>query len=523
MQAPDGDGEEAAMTRQPQGAAGRQAFRSGPPVERTPWRDNLEYIAALLLIVLVLRQLVVEAFRIQHGSMAPTLVGVHKEMRCPNCGWTLSVGRDKESVEGEVECPNCRHVWPGASVYERGENLAFRRPAWLWNTAHAADGTVLSGTDAANRIPRGAARIFVNKFVYNLRAPRRWEVVVFLYPAYEARCADCDWTGSVTSLEGLLCPYCGSDRLHVSTKNFIKRVVGLPGERIELRDGDVHADGRIVRKPPQVQASLWMPVFDSRFVPREAGQPVWDLGGAADAWRLDEESGRLTVDARGHGDALAAYARRVKDHYAYDGVSYDAAPSALGAAGRYEVGDVRIRARVRVLEADADAAVLLAIEDAGRSFLLSLGAGTQPGAVLRDGEEVLSTREYQPLAAGRSTWVVLENYDDRLVACVDGREVFRLDYRGEPGGRRAVRFGARGAQVAWERVIIERDVYYCNMGGDAEGRDGYEVGDGEYFVLGDNSPASSDSRMWPRPGVPAANIIGRAFFVFWPIHGMKWL
>ena len=49
----------------------------------------------------------------------------------------------------------------------------------------------------------------------------------------------------------------------------------------------------------------------------------------------------------------------------------------------------------------------------------------------------------------------------------------------------------------------------------------------EYFVLGDNSPHSKDARMWGyhaptlRPGyadgtVPRYNMIGKAFFVYWP-------
>ena len=41
------------------------------------------------------------------------------------------------------------------------------------------------------------------------------------------------------------------------------------------------------------------------------------------------------------------------------------------------------------------------------------------------------------------------------------------------------------------------------------------VPDDRYFVLGDNRQASNDSRRWGT--VPAENVIGRAWFTFWPL------
>lgn len=56
-------------------------------------------------------------------------------------------------------------------------------------------------------------RIFINKFVYRFEPIERGDVVVFWYPL---------------------------DR----SKSFIKRVVGLPGETVEIRAGKVYVNGR---------------------------------------------------------------------------------------------------------------------------------------------------------------------------------------------------------------------------------------------------------------------------------------
>ena len=61
-------------------------------------------------------------------------------------------------------------------------------------------------------------RIFINKFVYRFEPIQRGDVVVFWYPL---------------------------DR----TKSFIKRVVGLPGETVEIRQGTVYVNGTIVPEP----------------------------------------------------------------------------------------------------------------------------------------------------------------------------------------------------------------------------------------------------------------------------------
>lgn len=61
-------------------------------------------------------------------------------------------------------------------------------------------------------------RIFVNKFVYRIDSIERGDVIVFKFPDNPA-------------------------------KSYIKRVVGLPGETVEIRHGAVHIDGGSYAEP----------------------------------------------------------------------------------------------------------------------------------------------------------------------------------------------------------------------------------------------------------------------------------
>jgi len=495
---------------------------SGPvPHRKTTLRDNLESIAIAILLVLALRQMVMEAFKIPTGSMAPTLLGEHKEVRCPNCGWVFRVGNNKPGPRGEVLCQNCLYRWQGAGT----SDIVFRKPAWLWN-AGRTEGKEISGRDAANRVDRWGSRIFVNKFIYQLRKPRRWEVIVFMYPYYRVTCQEpgCRWEGNIRSTAKLECPDCGSTNLKIERKNFVKRLIGLPGEEIVIGNGDIYIDGKIARKPPAVQKRMWQHVFDSRFWPgkKEEVFRVWDFGLDEGFVSVDKEDGSLRVAALDAETPVeATFGHAIKDYYSYNG-DQNEEPGGGGKSGKHEVGDCRIEAELTVEEARASpsAGVVLRIVEDEHDFSFFVPAGQAGRAVLSDNGRPVAEAPVEPLRPGKKETLALENYDDRVVCTIGGTTVVEHEYTGNPTAampRKSVSLGVAGARLVFRRVRIQRDVYYTPGEGP---RTGYQLDKNSYLVLGDNSPDSSDSRAWPEPGVPAENLIGEAFAIFWPIEDL---
>lgn len=518
----------------PSGGAGAAVSES-----RTPLRDNLESIALAILMVLVVRQLVVEAFKIPTGSMAPTLLGVHKEVRCPNCGWTFRVGHDKVGTASEVQCPNCRYRWPGASAFYPGqyggEDIHFRQPAWLWHQGRTAvSQETVGGMEAANRVNRWGSRIFVNKFIYKLRRPHRWEVVVFRYPYVQARCLDCGWEGELDADGPMVCPVDESRNLQLTRKNYIKRLVGLPGETLLLRNGDVYVspEGKegfgIARKPSAIQHRLWLPVFDSSYVPERLIRPRWQYVRQAGRWEEDRGTGALICDAAGgEKPLLVRFARPVRDVYAYNGNQSEVRRRA-GMGDYHLMGDLRLRLDFSLPDRSTDpgAGLVLRLQEDAKEFVLFLPTGGGGEALLRDNGRVVARTRVGPVRSRKQRSVGLANYDDRVEARLDGEVVLSHEYTGEPDpdrSRQEVAFGARGVRVKFGRIRIDRDIYYIPRRGQAGGPARYELTGDSYMMLGDNSPASSDSRAWPDPRVPAKNLMGEAFGIFWPIHDINLL
>ncbi len=87
------------------------------PVEiKDPWREIIETVVFVIVLVFMLKTFLAEAFVIPTGSMANTLLGDHKDVICEQCAYEYRVngsqftqpqdGRDAVHVSTS-DCPNC--------------------------------------------------------------------------------------------------------------------------------------------------------------------------------------------------------------------------------------------------------------------------------------------------------------------------------------------------------------------------------------------------------------------------------
>src|SRR5262245_33545617 len=131
-----------------------------PPRPKDSNRDLIEQIVVAFILAYTIRGFEAEAFVIPTGSMAPTLMGRHKDVTCPQCGYQYQVnaadeveGREVSSRVTAGTCLNCRYQ------------------------ARIDEAPSFKGD-----------RILVMKFLYSLpflpgaSGPKRWDVVVFKYP-----------------------------------------------------------------------------------------------------------------------------------------------------------------------------------------------------------------------------------------------------------------------------------------------------------------------------------------------------
>jgi signal peptidase I len=319
----------------------------------------------------------------------------------------------------------------------------------------------------------------------------------------------------------------------------VKRVVGLPGESVQIEGGNILIDGQIARKSLQELRAMRILVHDSRYVPLDSDRfprwfflRGWPRHRLASGWRQTESGFVHSAQAAvpnepedwlvyRHWDPVLNRYGAVRDHYAYNGADL---------AADNVVPDLAFEARLAI---DTDVETVSAmIRSGGDRFVVRIPVkGSAQLEVARNDKRlpVVPLGDPRDLVESGRRNVLLEAavVDRRLTVTIDGQPLFQpLDYDDPRVGPLApespIALGVRGGSMTVSDFKIFRDVYYTSsIGGTPRHPHGvhqpYQLGPDEYFVLGDNSPVSNDSRFWTgSPVVPRSMFLGKPFLVHLP-------
>jgi signal peptidase I len=506
-------------------------------------KETIESILVAFILAFIFRAFIVEAFVIPTGSMAPTLLGAHMRFVCNDCGYRFDVNYSaQQTKEGDliinsyaenkdytVFCPNCGYRVP-ANDPSDPENDA-SRPA-----VHYGD------------------RILVLKYLYLFQEPRRWDVVVFKSP-------NLDGPGDVPTYE----------------QNYIKRLIAKPNESVMILDGDIYignrnlspTDFKIQAKPRYVQNAMWRIVYDNDYTPRGLErrdgatwkQPWTVRAGAgwsgprtasaqpkfARTFSFDNPAGESTiyfdrlantiVDVNSRSEPVAT---AFTDWLGYD----DETPNPFN-----PVHDLKLDFFYQRKAGDGPVRATLTSRD--HTFTAELLPGQAKLLHSVGGKQTQIGQTYRFSEGHRPIHVELTNVDYQATLRIDDAQVAQTtaeeyhpdtarlydEYvQNRPPPFPSAEISAANQTAAISHLSLWRDVYYTNKTNPRQTAPNWgipskiqDLGDDEYFVLGDNSLISGDARYWPIPinlpaddlhvgagRVPGRFMLGKAFFVYWP-------
>jgi signal peptidase I len=246
----------------------------------------------------------------------------------------------------------------------------------------------------------GDSLVLANLLAYTFGEPRRGDVVLFRPP--------------------------GNDR-----ELFVKRVMGLPGETLRIKKGDLVLDDAVLIKD--------RPLLDRLAV------PLPPLTRQGNAWTQSGNPG--------------------------------------------EWSDLVFRARVRPRALPCT--LVVEIGDAGGALCRLVLSGSVAGAGADVNNVEIASGLPFLLAAGVSRELWVTNADGVFRVELDGREVAREKLPGRLRGGR-VRVELHDGPASLEEMEVMRDLHYEPL--KESPNQSWPIREGEVFVLGDNSAKSRDSR-----------------------------
>jgi len=470
-------------------------------------KETFEYLILSFLLAFIFKTFILEAFIIPTGSMASTLNGAHFHLNCHACKYQF----------------NYNYKNDGATLPTTPVPIVKTRLNASQSPLCPMCGTV-ADRDTVLPVLNGD-RVFVLKHLYGFISPKIWDVVVFKNP---------------------------TDPL----ENYIKRLIGTPGDTVAIIDGDIYINNLIQTKPKHVQDHLWIPIYDAHFqLPNptnlnQAWLPPFDTEKRDSHWisQLDTQDLRYSTNTLDGDDIDVLHFNtdrfQLASHcfLAYNGPKVDLMPYA---------SDYKVEA---TLVPTNDAATChFMFKKYGRQYQGTIVASGKVTITDVTNNIVLLQKTVPPLKRDQDNDVAFSILDHQLIIAVNGEtncytgsndaKAWGYDKSQPRHFHSAFAIGGQNGNFTLKGIKLYRDTHYTY---NLEGTNHKALGSpmnplksrlnrGEYYVLGDNSPASNDSRFWNQPGygngkeafrtgiVPKEYLIGRAIMVFWPskttIHG----
>ncbi len=512
--------------------------------EETNIVDTVQSLIVAFALAMAVRSFVTEGFVIPTGSMGPTLMGQHVRLKS-------TVSGDEFPIDSGPAFEMYRYF--GDQVVRQARPIMDPMLSHERAIGGLENGQIMQSS-------RMGDRVLVLKFLYPFHEPARWDVVVFKNPT--------DPVGD--------------------SQNYIKRLVGLPNEQFVIVDGDVFTAPlgatdpsafTIQRKPEFVQTAVWRTVYDSDFVPIDpaALAKVWNRpwsgvpfqSVAKDQVQFAQGNARAWSKPIGHATLEWNHEVLPIDDWAAYNMWRDRLP------GPYAMSDIRLRAALDCSDPVA-LRTSLTISARKRNFVFTLGDATLTLSILvSESGEVESKQEFPFKAPAAGTPFDLEcvHVDQTLEVLVNGESIGRMEYSfpsldarleasfpgrttadflrnpmGVSAPPTALRWEFDGAALTLRSVAVDRDLFYRSValapreqGALATDlRDGLgfacdptnpaQLNEGQFLMLGDNSAASRDGRLWGaahelvglRFGeaapfvVPRELLLGKAWSVYFP-------
>lgn len=461
--------------------------------QQESFKETFESIVMAFILAFVFRAFVVEAFVIPTGSMAPTLLGQHADVTCSQCGYRFASDILKSSIAvGYSTTLTC----PMCSFPIKIDAQSGSRPG---------------------------DRILVHKFIYNMTQPKRWDVVVFKNPSNPQ-------------------------------DNFIKRLVGLPDEKLYIVDGNIYTHPRddsdtpwkIQRKTTReiVQRTVWQPVYHSDYYPLDGGKVTADREAPYTwqyPWITDEpthfqRSHRtwLTYDGKAPATLYFDYKSMLNSQVNFNGqpIGWYPYSQLFGSHAIDSIEDVRVAVRVlpQPQQDQAGQGLGLTFQTTGRidgmmpvtiratvaadgKLSLATGDPTKPESWL-----VRASDQIQPLPMDHDSEVEFWFVDQHVSLWIDRKMVLFWEYevpmemiikRPNPPMYPQTSVAFSGVPATITQIDLDRDLYYSSRpnishmalggmyktGADREGTP-VELEPDQFYCLGDNSPFSHDGRYW---------------------------